>query len=139
MGETAKSSRAADLTTAGVPVLAIVIAVATIAALGGGGEAVTRLPQLSPVLQGLDIVAGMSAIVAGALAWTEGRRSVGFGAMLAGLCWFGADWAGNSAAPGALRAAGLVAVTLTLPALAWTLAATRPIACRVWHELRCLP
>ena len=126
MGETAKSSRAADLTTAGVPVLAIVIAVATIAALGGGGEAVTRLPQLSPVLQGLDIVAGMSAIVAGALAWTEGRRSVGFGAMLAGLCWFGADWAGNSAAPGALRAAGLVAVTLTLPALAWTLAATRP-------------
>ena len=112
--------------TAGVPVLALVFAVATIAALGKGSEAVTRLPQVSPVLEGLDVVAGTSMIVAGALAWIAGRRSVGAGAMLAAVCWFGADWAGNSAAPGALRGAGLVAVTLTLPALGWTVAATRP-------------
>jgi len=115
-----------ELITAGVPLLALVVAVATIAARGQDSETVTRLPQVSPVLEGLDIVAGTSATVAGALAWMAGRRSVGLGAMLAAVCWFGADWAGNPAAPAALRGTGLVAATLTLPALGWTVAATRP-------------
>lgn len=126
VGERARSPRSEELITVAVPVLALVLGVATIAALGQDGEAVTRLPQAFPVLQGLDIVAGMSTIVAGTLAWIAGRRSVGFVAMLAGLSWFGADWAGDHAAPGALRGTGLMAVTLTLPLLGWTAAATRP-------------
>ena len=126
MGKEARSLRSRELITAGVPVLALVLGVATIAALGQAGLEVTRLPQAFPILQGIDIVAGMSAMVAGGLAWMAGRRAVGCAAMLAGVSWFGADWAGTDSAPGALRGMGLVAVTLTLPALAWTVVATRP-------------
>jgi signal transduction histidine kinase len=126
MGARAWSPRAEELITASVPVAALVLAVATIAALGRDSEVITRLPQVSPVLEGLGIVAGLLTTLAGALTWMAGRRSIGLSAMLAAICWFGADWAGNPAAPAALRGAGLVAATLTLPALGWTVAATRP-------------
>lgn len=126
MDANARSQVAAELATAGVPVLAVVFAVATIAGPGQASEDVTRLPQLSPVFQGLDVVAGISAIVAGSLAWIAGRRGTGLASVLAGVCWFGADWAGDASAPGGLRAAGLVAVVLTLPMLALAVLATRP-------------
>ena len=58
--------------------------------------------------------------------WRDRRTSsVGLAAMLAALSWSAADRAGNTDAPGAVRAAGMFAVTLTLPLVGWAVAATR--------------
>ena len=52
-----------------MPIVVLVLAVATIVALSEASEAITRMSQVSPVLHGLDVVAGMAMIVGGALAW----------------------------------------------------------------------
>ena len=54
--------------------------------------------------------------------------------MMAALCWFGLDWAGNTDAPALIRAAGLVAASLTLPLLGWVVAATQPLG--TWRMAR---
>jgi signal transduction histidine kinase len=118
MTGTTPDARQQDVIAAAVPALGLVLAVTTVALLGREVDPITRLAHLSPILEGLDVVAGISAVVAGAFAWVAGRRAPGLAAMAAGLCWFGAGWAGNSDLPGTIRAIGVVAATLTLPAIA---------------------
>ena len=112
---------------AAVPVVAVAIAVVTIAAGGVQRGEVTRLAQLSPVLLAIDVLAGLAIVVSGSICWVVGHRTVGLAAILGATGWFGSDWAGNPDAPGVLRALGIVAAAVTLPMLAWAVVATLPV------------
>jgi len=114
-----------DVRRLGVPGVVVAAAIVTLSATGGGTAVVTQLAQLSPQLFALDVITGVSIIVAGATAWWSGRGAPGLAAMLAGLSWFGADWAGATAAPGVLRGAGLIGAAVTLPLVLLALVTTR--------------
>jgi signal transduction histidine kinase len=101
-----------------VPVLAGACVVATITGPFRPAVAVSSFALLSPALATLDVAAGVGLVLAGSLSWLIGRRGSGMLALLAGICWFGRDWAGYAAAPPALRVTGLVLAAFTLPFLA---------------------
>jgi signal transduction histidine kinase len=126
------------LRVAAVPVLAIAFAVASITLPQHDRSLITSLTQLSPLLTVADVVAGLAMIAAGSIAWLFDRRTVGLAAVLAGVSWFGPDWAGSVDAPGLIRAAGLLATALTLPLLACVVVlgvGGVPAASRLWIPL----
>jgi signal transduction histidine kinase len=110
--------RLLDLTVSlAVPAVAgVYVAAVTIAPLRPA-SAVTTYPQLTPGFAMLDLAAGAGLVAVGAATWFLGRRIVGLLAMLGGVCWFGADWAGYSAAPAWIRLGGMVLWIMTLPVL----------------------
>jgi signal transduction histidine kinase len=112
------------------------LALATAALIGGDqiGRLMTRFSQASPSFLALDAAAGLILIALGSIAWLLGRRSVGLATILAGSFWLGADLAGDTTVSGIVRAAGLVAVVETLPAVGWATFAAVPAGSRT--ELR---
>jgi signal transduction histidine kinase len=72
---------------------------------------------LSPAHAVTDLVAGVGMLGVGTAAWLSRRYGVGLLAILAGMAWFGADWAGDSDVPTVVRASGMVVATLALPLL----------------------
>ncbi len=126
MGPSRQARRWVDPRGSIVPLLVIALAVVSVTATGRSAGDVTRLAQLSPAIFALDVLAGLSMVAAGVVAWRARRREAGMATMLAGLCWFGADWAGTTSAPGVLRAVGLVGTVMTLPIALRAVVATRP-------------
>ena len=127
MGPSRQARRWVDPRGSIVPLLVIALAVVSVTATGRSAGDVTRLAQLSPAIFALDVLAGLSMVAAGVVAWRARRRETGMATMLAGLCWFGADWAGTTSAPGVLRAVGLVGTVMTLPIALRAVVATRPL------------
>jgi len=103
---------------AAVPLLAGAFVVAVVAGALRPGIGVTAYADLSTTLAALDVAAGAALVATGSLAWILRRRTIGALAMGAGLCWFGADWAGAVAVASSVRPLALVASLLTLPLLA---------------------
>jgi signal transduction histidine kinase len=108
---------ATGIGAAALPLLAGVYLVVVAAVVLRPGPGASSYPDLSPALLLADVAAGIMLLAAGSLAWVLRRRRLGLLAILAGACWFGADWAGaTTLAPGA-RYLGAIASMLTLPLL----------------------
>ena len=95
--------------------VALAWAVGAIAAVDPGADPLTTYAAAFPAARVADLLAGLSLIVAGALACTRpGIRPLGVLVLLAGLAWFGADWEGAEDGPPLLRSLGALVAPFSL-------------------------
>jgi len=95
--------------------LVVAYSIAVIVAVPGQGTPPTTYAGTSGAAYAFDLLAGLSLLAAGLLAWTDSRtRRVGTLAVLAGVTWFGPDWEGWDGGPGIVRSLGALAWPLSL-------------------------
>ena len=90
-------------------------AIAALVALDPAATPSTSYPAALAGARVADIAAGLGLVLAGVLACTQARaQRLGVLAMLAGVAWLGADWAGAQHGPAVLRSLGAVTAPFAL-------------------------
>lgn len=119
MGVSAIPPRAVQFGQAAMPAVAVVAGVLCVLIVSRGDSQPRTYASASWAATSLDLLAGLSLIAAGVVAWASGpNRWMGILAMVGGVAWFAPDWIGWAAGPPILRTLGLVTAPLLLPTLA---------------------